>query len=561
MLSLIKSIMKINKEVSTDFRNHVFMCFKYLGLGSPTNIQYEIARQIQEGPNDQIIVAGRGTGKSTISACFASWIWLTNQNATFLILSNTQGKAIDFVSQTRKILNVVPYCSFLIPKDIDKDNALGFNVSCRSKFSQDLNCAARGVSSQITGAHADYIICDDIEVAGKNETPITKDTLLRKLNELESIRNKGSRIMFLGTPHYQDSIYNVLKSSYPMIKYPAEMPDTNIASQVEDVASWVLNLDIEAGDPTQPERFGLEELASRKAKMGPSAYCLQYKLDTTLNDLDKFPLKLKDLIIMDVDLQQAPDKIVWQSSVASKDIPFFGLSGDLISEPLHISSSFVPYQHTHMCIDPSGRGTDETGICIASTISGMIYVHQLVGITGGYSDACLKQIAKLVIEYRIPLVRVESNFGDGLFTKVLIPYLVNNVGRVGVEEFKVSGQKETRIIDKLEPVMSLHRIVMDKKVLRDKENQIQISRIHRGRGALAHDDRIDVLASTVSFYKDHMTLSTDSSFEKIKKEIWEKTVKDWQHNFRASDYVKCSGATRVTFSNQNKAKGGNQWGW
>ena len=109
--------------------------------------------------------------------------------------------------------------------------------------------------------------------------------------------------------------------------------------------------------------------------------------------------------------------------------------------------------------------------------------------------------------------------------------------------------------------MSLHRIVMDKKVLRDKENQIQISRIHRGRGALAHDDRIDVLASTVSFYKDHMTLSTDSSFEKIKKEIWEKTVKDWQHNFRASDYVKCSGATRVTFSNQNKAKGGNQWGW
>ena len=74
--------MKVPQEVLDDFRNHLFFCFKHLGLGEPTRIQYEIARQIQEGPDDQIIAAGRGTGKSTITACLASWIWLQDCNKT-----------------------------------------------------------------------------------------------------------------------------------------------------------------------------------------------------------------------------------------------------------------------------------------------------------------------------------------------------------------------------------------------------------------------------------------------------------------------------------------------
>jgi len=553
--------MIVPEEILSSFRNHIFMCFKFLGLGEPTAIQYEIARQIEEGPTDQIIAAGRGTGKSTITACLASWLWLKNPNSTFLVLSNTQGKAIDFVSQVRKILNVVPYCIPLLPKDNDKDNALGFNLGVRTKFSQDLSCTARGISSQITGLHSDFVICDDIEVSGKNETPITKDTLLKKLGELESIRNKGSRVVFLGTPHYQDSVYNTLKMSYPMIKYPAEMPDLTSESQIEEVAPWIIDLALESGEPTQPERFGVEELAARKAKMGPGAYSLQYKLDTTLNDLDKYPLKLRDLLVIDVDCNHGPEKIIWQGSTTNKEIHSFGLSGDLIVEPMHISTNYLPYQNTHMCIDPSGRGSDETGICISSVLSGVIFIHELLGIPGGYSDATLLKITKLAIEYKVKLIRVESNFGDGLFTKVLAPYLNEHIKKIGIEEFKVSKQKELRIIETLEPVMSNHRLVVDKKVIKDKENQIQITRIHRGRGALSHDDRVDVLASAVEFYKDHMALNTDRAMEKNKQQIWEKTIKDWSENFRASDYVPCSGATRVTGSNQIKKKESNQWGW
>jgi hypothetical protein len=553
--------MRVPQEVTDDFRNHLYFCFKHLGLGEPTRIQYELARQIQEGPDDQIIAAGRGTGKSTITACLASWEWLKNPNCTFLVLSNTQGKAIDFVSQARKILSVVPYCVHLIPGDTDKDNALGFNVAIRTKFTQDLSCAARGITGQITGLHADRIILDDIEIAGKNETPIGKENLLKKLNELESIRNKPSRVIFLGTPHYQDSIYNVLKGSYPMIKYPAEMPNPTVPHEVEDVASWVLELNIEPGDATQPERFDRAELAARQAKMGPSAYALQYRLITSLADADRYPLKLRDLIVMDVDPQVGPDRVIWQGQNPLSGIPMFGISGDLIPEPMHISHNFMPYQHMHMSIDPSGRGTDKTGICVSSVLGGIIYIHELLGIDGGYDDATLTRIAKIVNEYNIPLIRVEANFGDGLFTKVLTPFITDRCGKVGIEEFKVTGQKELRIIETLEPVMSMHRLVIARKAIRDEENQMQITRLHRGRGALKHDDRVDSLASAVDFYKDHMVVDTKKTIQDIEKKTWEKRINDWANNFRAGDYVPNSGALKIIASNAKPKKARNQWGW
>lgn len=553
--------MKVPQEVMSDFRNHLYFCFKHLGLGEPTKIQYELAREIQEGLSDAIIAAGRGTGKSTITACLASWEWLRDPNLTFLVLSNTQGKAIDFVSQARKILSVVPYCQYMIPRDEDKDNALGFNLAVRTKFTQDLNCAARGITGQITGLHADRVVLDDIEISGKNETPVGKETLLKKLAELESIRNKNSRVIFLGTPHYQDSIYNTLKESYPMIKYPAEMPDTTLPYEVEDVAPWVLGLDLEAGEATQPERFNKDELCSRRAKIGPSHYALQYKLVTSLADADRYPLKLRDLIVMDLDPELGPDKIIWQGQNPMKDIPSFGMTGDHVCDPMFISNKYIKYQHSHLCIDPSGRGTDETGICISSVLSGVIFVHELLGIQGGYDDHVLAKIAKLVNEYQIPLVRVESNFGDGLFTKVLIPYLINKCGKVGVEEYRVKGQKELRIISTLEPVISMHRLVMARKTIKDQTNQIQLTRLHSGRGALKHDDRVDVLAAAVEFYKSHMSLDTERASEDIKDKEWKKRIHDWANNFRAGDYAPTSGATKVVATNQKQKSKRNQWGW
>ena len=41
---------------------------------------------------------------------------------------------------------------------------------------------------------------------------------------------------------------------------------------------------------------------------------MQYQLDTTLSDLNKFPLKLSDLSVMNLNPENAPEKVIWASS-------------------------------------------------------------------------------------------------------------------------------------------------------------------------------------------------------------------------------------------------------
>jgi len=553
--------MQVPEEVVRDFRNHLYFCFKYLGLGEPTAMQYEIARNLQEGDTDMIVCAGRGMGKSTILSCFASWEWLTDPNLTIIVLSATHLKAIDFISQTRKILSLVPYMKYMVPGENSKDSAIGFNVDCRTKVTQDLSCTARGISGQITGLHADRIYLDDIEISGKNETPVSKESLLKKLTELESMRNRGSRVIFLGTPHSIESIYITLKESYPIVLYPAEYPDLDSPTR-EYISPYILNMELSPGDATDPVRFPKDELMARKAKMGdPKAYALQYKLDWSLSDLDKYPLKLSDLIIIDVDPEKGPDKVIWQGRESDKTMYSIGLSGDLFMEPMHISPTFSKFKQTVMTIDPSGRGADETGICIASTLNGYVYIHELLGIQGGYKDEILNKIAKMCIEYNVNVVKYESNFGDGLFGKVLQPVLMQSGVKAAIEEVRAKGQKEARIINILKPVMDQHKLVINRKAAKDETNQYQITRLTRNRGCLKHDDRVDALAYAVDHFKESIVLNADEVIERNKKEEHLRTIKNWENNFRAGDYVYNSGALKPLVEQPIKLRKNKQWGW
>lgn len=527
--------MKPPPEVIDDFRNHLYFCFKYLGLGEPTPLQYAIANRLQEGPSDHILQAGRGAGKSVITACYVSWILLRNPNTTILVLSATADKAIKFVSQARNILTLVPYMSNLEPKESDKDSAFGFNVNSRTKFTQDLSVTARGITSQITGLHADKIIGDDVEIPENSDSPQAREKLWERCLELENVKNKGEdcSIRFLGTPQSKDSVYNKLGGIYKIIKFPAVMPDLDNAEDIEDVDSYVLQLGVEPGCSTQPERFSDEKLAELEAKIGPTNFELHYKLKTTSADNKKYPLRLEDLIVIDVDPEVFPVKVVYAKSVVNRRVSSFGMKGDLVYEPMHIEPKFVPYSQTVLFIDPSGRGADETAVCVASFAHGYVVIHELLGIQGGYDTPTLKQICKLINQYDINLVRYESNYGDGMFGKILTPVVMQNCGAVGIEEFKVSGQKEHRIINTLEPIMAQHRLVMDTEVLKDKDNQIQITRMQEKRGALKHDDRVDVLAAAVSYWTDALAVDPEREMVNRQEEDYKNKVKEWMSNKRS----------------------------
>ena len=556
--------MNIPKEMIDDFRNHLWACFKYLGLGDPTAAQYAMADALQTGAVDMQLQAGRGFGKSVITACLASWFLLKDPNTTIMVVSATGNKATEFISMTRKILDLVPYCGHLAPGDHTTDNAFAFDVECRTKIGQDKSCYARGISSQITGSHADYVIGDDIEIEGNCETANAREKLLNKVSEFEQIRNVGGRVIFLGTPQIKDSIYNQLASGYPVTKFPAVMPNKDVLSEMENVNEWVIQAGFEEGDPTQPERFPKDVLLERMAKIGPKLFALHYKLDTTLADFEKFPLRLADLIVLDVNPEMCPEKIVWASSTPMKGMPSFGLSGDLVYEPMWISDKFVPFTQTIVTVDPSGRGSDETGVCVASFSNGYVYIHELIGYPGGYEKGILKKICRLAMEYNAKLIRVESNFGDAMFCQLLIPILKQMSSNIGIEDFRVSGRKETRMLSILEPAMSQHRLVFNKRAISQEANQKQITRLFDAKGALAHDDRIDVLASSVAFWEDSLSLDIDSIIHKHQEKDRQEVINSWLNDDRRmglfSERLKDTLVKRVPKQHNNKWTKPRYWG-
>lgn len=528
--------MQAPQEVKQDFRNHLFFCFKYLGLGEPTLKQYAMAAELQNGCPDFILQAGRGDGKSVINACFVSWRLLLDPNRTQLVLSATADKAIKFVSQVRQIIGLVPYMKHLEPQEFDKDSAFGFNVHCRTKITQDLSVTAKGITSQITGMHADDILCDDIEIPENSDSPMAREKLYERCMELENVRNKikDATIRFLGTPQSKDSVYDKLSKLYKVVKFPAVMPDKLSAAETDNVHEYILGLELEAGDSTQPERFSNEQLAGIEGKIGPSLFALHYKLDTSNADYRKYPLRLSDLIVIDVDPEMFPEKITWANSHQNKRVPVFGMKGDLVYDPMWISPNFIPYKQTCMFIDPSGRGADETTVCVASFVNGYVVVHELLGYEGGYDQATLKKICQLINEYEIQQIRYESNYGDGMFGQILVPIVYQNCGHhIAIEEYKVTGAKEKRILSTLEPVFAQHKLVFNTKTIKDQETQIQITRLTERRGALKHDDRVDVLAAAVGFWKDMLSIDPDEAIEKNQEQERKQLQKEWLSNKRA----------------------------
>ena len=145
--------------------------------------------------------------------------------------------------------------------------------------------------------------------------------------------------------------------------------------------------------------------------------------------------------------------------------------------------------------------------------AGNIFIPELSGSRDGYGEATLKNLAQIAKRHMVNKVWVESNFGDGMFKELLKPYL-QKVYPVSIDEIRQSQQKEKRIIDTLEPVMAEHRLVIDPKVIEqdhvDTEQDHfyslfhQMTRITAERGALRHDDRLDVLAMAVACWVEQM---------------------------------------------------------
>jgi hypothetical protein len=187
----------------------------------------------------------------------------------------------------------------------------------------------------------------------------------------------------------------------------------------------------------------------------------------------------------------------------------------------------APYQGSVLAIDPAGRGADETAYAVVKMLNSQLFVAECGGIQGGYSEDVLKSLSMIAKDHKVNEVIIESNFGDGMFNQLLTP-VMNKIHRVTISEVRHSKQKEKRIVDTLEPVMNSHKLIVDEAVIKNDYESTkhytpekalryqlfyQMTRITKERGALAHDDRLDVLAIAVNYWVEQMARNVDDAIK------------------------------------------------
>ena len=529
------------QALQDDFKLFLQALWSQLDLPSPTRAQYAIADYLQHGPKRLQIQAFRGVGKSWITGAFVLWTLFNNPEKKIMIISASKERADNMSIFLQKLIIETPWLVHLRPKNDDaRWSRISFDVNCAP--SQAPSVKSVGITGQLTGSRADLMILDDVEVPGNSMTEMMREKLLQLCTEAESILTpkEDSRIMYLGTPQTTFTIYRKLaERNYRPFVWPARYPRK--LSQYEGLIAPQLQEDIDTGaeawDVTDPDRFSSDDLLEREASMGRSNFMLQFMLDTSLSDAEKFPLKFQDLIITSVNPTKAPDSVVWCSDPRNclKDLPTVGLPGDYFYSPMQLQGEWSEYDETICSVDPSGRGTDETAATYISQKNGYLYVHEIRSYRDGYSDNTLLDILRGCKKYNVTKLVIETNFGDGIVSELFKKHLQQTKQAIGIEEVRANVRKEERIIDALEPIMNQHRLVVDRGVVEWDYNSnpddppekrllymlfYQMSRMCREKYAIKHDDRLDSLAQGVKYFTDAMGISAMEVVKQRKMDEW-----------------------------------------
>nr|WP_320145653.1 phage terminase large subunit [uncultured Anaeromusa sp.] len=521
-----------------DFRYFVYIVWKSISLPQPTEIQFAMAHDLQHPPSDRMILEGfRGVAKSFLTCALCVWLLWKDPTLKVQMVSASGGKASLNSSFIKKLILIIPFLEPLRLTDEDRRAGLRdtndlFDVHGAVP---DISPSVKsvGITGQLTGSRADVLIADDVEVPSNSGTQIQRDKLNELVKEFDAILKPGGRIIYLGTPQCEESLYTRLaERGYTTIVYPVLYPQDAVEREFygeklgkllatrydADPKRW-------AGEPTDPARFSIAEITKRKLSYGKAGFMLQFMLNTNLSDAEKYPLRVSDFIVTDLEMDKSSVLWSWASGPGQclKEIPCVALKGDYFYGPLSRSEDVQPYSGGMMFIDPSGRGKDETAYSVTKFLNGYIFCMEVGGYREGYTDTTLLALVMKAKFWGVNVVRIEPNFGDGMFTKLIQPVFMKNYPCKVEEGQRAVGQKEKRIIDLLEPLLARHRIIMntsvihqDYKVFQDNPQYsliYQLTRLCAERGALGHDDRLEAFAESCYYWIEQIAVDQDQEAE------------------------------------------------
>jgi hypothetical protein len=500
------------------------VCVSTLIPGSPdlNRVQADICKWLFSGPNYRMVQAQRGQAKTSMASICSVFFLIHNPKLILLIVS-AGGKMSKEIASF--VIQIIEGLDFLWMLRADKNNGdrssvEGYDIHWVLKGvnkSPSIKCL--GVDSNIQGSRADILIADDIESTKNSRTVMTREALEDLTKEFESVCSKG-QIIYLGTPQTTESIYNnlagrgyairVWTGRYPTYEQEANYGDTLAPMLQQDMLMdpslrTGYGLDSCQGKPTCPEMFDEEILLTKELSMGAAKFQLQFMLNTKLADEERYPLKLQNLIVQDYSSDYGPVLPVWTNQLSNL-YQSASVNGKYkLYRALNHEYELRPFEQKVMYIDPAGGGqnADEMAYACIGLIGAYIYILKIGGVPGGYDEESLLKLVRIAKETKCQTVLIEKNFGNGAHANMIKPLFAKEDWPVTLEETWATGQKELRIIDVLEPLITSHRLIISPDVIEADFSSVQrypkevrstyrllhqISFITRDKSCLRHDD-------------------------------------------------------------------------
>lgn len=451
------------QEAQADFLEFLWIWNHGQNLNTP-GLHRRMARWLQArrqgGDHRLLLSAFRGSGKSTIVGLYCAW-WLHRwPDARLLVLAADQPLAIRMVANVRRIIERHPLCAALRPDAPDAWAMDRFTVA-RPAVLRDPSMLAQGIGGNITGARAELIICDDVEVAGNCDTPGKREELRERLAETEFVLVPGGSILYIGTPHTAETLYDPqgFLRGYRRLAVP-----------VMDAA----------GRSAWPERFPREAIEALRERTGPRHFTRQMLLQPVSDAAARLDPRVLVRYAEEPEYREAGGQV--QLTLLGRRL-------------LHAGGYWDP------AFGKPGSGDASVLAVLFADAEGNQYLHRLVWLTqdpDSATDAATQQcraVAALARQLLLPVVRVEGN-GLGKFLPSLLRREMARAGAACLVQEQINRRpKAERILSALDPPMAARRLHAHASVLDGRFPQEMAA--WRPDAAGVQDDALDALAGAL----------------------------------------------------------------
>lgn len=439
------------------------------------NFHYEIIDFLESHPtwvNQQAVLqVFRGASKSTLVGLFIVYLLVKDPTLRFIILSCDNDTSGKMHSAVMGIIDRHPLAQHLKPKSGTGDWTKGEISVVGSVDDRNPSVRAKSIGSNYTGARADWIITDDVEVPLNSDTAEAREFIRTRVDETSNVLvprtdiepNSGYTLL-VGTPHTTDSIYpEAIANGCSSLFIPLL---TNTAG------SWPKM----TGTCIWPERFSEQEILQRQIKSRTQAkFLANYQLQPYGTE--------EDAIFQVGNINVYDDKLNYHEA-NGEAVLFLGATR-LVSATAY----WDPATGT--------AGRDHSVLAIVfSDAKGHYYIHRTLQITGaGDGDAQSLKVLAACKEFFISMVVVESN-GVGQF---LVQQLIKTVAahHIGVRAYNQRKNKALRISEAFEAPLATGYIHASHETMatpfKDQLSNFNPRKVSSNR----KDDYIDAAASAI----------------------------------------------------------------